>query len=49
MTVSTLITSIAAKMPHSLVSQDIVDFFNDVESQLYSDAVKEFISTYSLC
>ena len=26
MTVSTLITSIAAKMPHSLVSQDIVDF-----------------------
>jgi len=46
MTVSTLITSISAKMPHTLVNQDIVDFVNDVEAQLYTDTIKEFISTY---
>jgi hypothetical protein len=46
LTVTTLIASILSKMPHSLVNQDIVDFFNDVESQLYTDTVKEFISTY---
>lgn len=46
MIVTTLIASILAKMPHTLTSQDILDFINDVESQLYSDTVKEFTSTY---
>lgn len=46
MTVTALIASILSKMPHSLVNQDIVDFINDVESQLYTDTIKEFVSIY---
>ena len=46
MKVTALIGSVLTKMPHTLTSQDILDFINDVESQLYSETVKEFISTY---
>lgn len=46
MKVATLIASILAKMPHTLVNQDVVDFINDVEQQLYNDTIKEFQSTY---
>jgi hypothetical protein len=46
MTVTTLITSIGTKVPHALLSQDILDFINDVESELYTDTIKEFLSTY---
>ena len=46
MTVSALITSILTKMPHTLTNQDILDFINDVEQQIYNSTVKEFMSTY---
>ena len=46
MTVQALITSITSKMPNTLVNQDFLDFVNELEQALYSDTVKEFISTY---
>jgi len=33
-------------MPHTLTNQDILDFINDVEQQIYNSTVKEFTSTY---
>lgn len=46
LTVTTLIASILAKMPSTLNTQDILDFINDVEQQIYTETVKEFTSTY---
>jgi len=46
LTVATIITSILAKLPYTYTTQDILDFINDVESQLYNDTIKEFQSTY---
>jgi hypothetical protein len=42
MTVQALITSIAGKMPNTLVDQDYLDFVNELEQAVYSDTVKEF-------
>jgi len=46
LTATALIASILAKMPSTLNTQDILDFINDVEQQLYTDTIKEFTSTY---
>jgi hypothetical protein len=46
MTVQSLITSITSKLPNTLTNQDYVDFVNDLESAVYSDTIKEFISTF---
>ena len=46
MTVATIITSILAKVPHTFTNQDVLDFINDVESQIYNDTIKDFYATY---
>lgn len=45
MKVSEIITSISAKMPNSLANQDMLDFINDVEAQLYNETIKDFVTT----
>lgn len=46
MTVQALKTSVDAKMPNTLVTQDYVDYINDLEASVYMDTVKEFVSVY---
>jgi hypothetical protein len=44
--IQSLITSINSKMPNSYSDQDKLDWVNEIESSVYTDTIKEFISTY---